>query len=283
MRPRAARTSSTPRRVELVGLPRRRPSVPWRRGSPPSLAHSASSRSGGVEGAASSTVSMPSAAGGRPPPVELLEREVGEDRAGHPCGGQLAGGPGVAVGERDVGVRHGDERDAERAPGELARRPSSPSWPASSARAAAAWITGPSMTGSEKGRPDLERVDARGDEGLGGVEPAGRAAGHDVGDEAACGPSSRCAPSVAPSAQAHRSAASRAATWAMSLSPRPDSPTSTVAPARDRATSLAEDPGDAWADSSAAMIPSVRASRCSASSTSSSLAEGYSARPVAAR
>ena len=73
-------------------------------------------------------------------------------------------------------------------------------------------------------------------------------------------------------------------TWATSLSPRPDSVIITVEPAgKASVPALRATQATAWADSSAGMIPSVWLSKRNASSTSSSPAVEYSARPIAAR
>src|SRR5690606_4953635 len=129
--------------------------------------------------------------------------------------------------------------------------------------------------------PHLDGVGAGGGARLDHPLPAGEAAGH-VGDE-------QLAPPVAGGAQPglepadggldlaghpatsvpERSTPRIRATWATSLSPRPDRLTRTVRPAsaaRSRLTSAS-----ACADSSAGMMPSVRASSWKASSTSASV------------
>jgi hypothetical protein len=68
---------------------------------------------------------------------------------------------------------------------------------------------------------------------------------------------------------------------ATSLSPRPDRFISTVWPCMFGASRLIH--ATAWAHSSAGMIPSVRDRSWNPAITSSSVTDGYSARPIEAR
>ena len=87
----------------------------------------------------------------------LLERQVGDDRARRAGVGEQPREPRRPARQDHVRVDHRHHRDAAR---RSARRSSSTRLErraAASARVAAAWITGPSASGSENGTPELDR------------------------------------------------------------------------------------------------------------------------------
>src|SRR5262249_5708775 len=128
---------------------------------------------------------------------------------------------------------------------------------------------------------DLDGVGTGVDDGAHDVEPSRAQAAGDVGGE------QRAARITFPTQvrlelHASCSPVRRSATCAASLSPRPDKVTSTVAPdGTDRPASLASH-AIACAGSRAGTIPSVTDSSSKAATASSSVAYGYSARPIAA-
>ena len=135
-------------------------------------------------------------------------------------------------------------------------------------------MTGPSITGSEKGIPtSMASAPASAAAGTTSVQAAG--AGGDVG-EGRLRPGARRArrmvsiPSVLLRHPGrHAPAQGISATWATSLSPRPQRFTSTVEPdGRSTEPASRTTQATAWAGSRAGMMPSVRASREKASSTS---------------
>src|SRR5215211_7587979 len=194
--------------------------------------------------------------------------------------GELGGEPlGARVGD-DVVIRHDDERDAHvelRGFGNDLRRRG-----AEIERALRRLLDGaPVHDGVGERDADLDGVGARVGDRSHHVEPARTETAGDVRREQGM-------PGVASVAQmglelhASRSPVPRSATWAASLSPRPESVTSTVDPAgTDRPASRASH-ATAWAGSSAGTIPSMTESSSNPATASSSVAYGYSARPVAA-
>ena len=194
--------------------------------------------------------------GGIAPTVELVERQVGDDRAVDAGVGELGGEPlGTRVRRRGCNTssrRAGCSRRARAASATIFAGVA----PSSSARCDASWIVRPSMTGSENGMP-ISMASA----------PASATA-RTTSSQAEPRPpvtygTSSVRPGVAPLAQLrlelHREllAGERSATCAASLSPRPDSVTSTVEPAgTDRPASRASH-AIACAGSSAGTMPSM--------------------------
>ena len=126
---------------------------------------------------------------------------------------------------------------------------------------------------------DLDRVGARVDDRAHDVAPLAAEPAGDVRDEQLARRASRAARAGAPRGSL-RARPSISATCAASLSPRPDSVTSTVEPAGiERPASRASQP-IACAGSSAGTMPSVADSSWKPASASSSVAAWYSARPV---
>ena len=143
---------------------------------------------GGVDGAASSTVSIASRVRGACHGVELLERQVGQDRAGDPGGGERRRGAVVAARERRRCGRSWRRAGPPRCPRAASSSTTDASVvPRSSARVPAAWMTGPSMIGSENGSPTSSASTPASTSAAAVVEPVVGAPGHEVGDAAACG------------------------------------------------------------------------------------------------
>ncbi len=223
------------------------PSSPTAYTKPRDRAQTRGSRSSGAVGAASMTVSTPAASAASHHGPDSSSGRSGSDGAALTPASRAALGEALVAGpEHEVVVRH-HRRPGRPRRGRPARR-GSPSGvaPGSSARCEAAWMTGPSMTGSEKGMPtSMASAPAAAAARTASAQP-GQPAG-DVGHEqlAAGGPPLpqrllelaalvRCG--------GDHWSPSMSIIWATSLSPRPDRLTSTVGPAS--AGAAPHHPGD---------------------------------------
>ena len=187
--------------------------------------------------------------------------------------------------EERVGVTHEHDREQLGDPLRRPRARRAAFAPAASALVAAAWITGPSASGSLNGHAELDQVGpglrVRGRDGHRGLDV--REAGHQVRHQRRAArarprrPRRSCrfrSPSCAAGDAASglvpllgvMSAPSLSSASARSLSPRPDRQIRSTVSAPASAAPAPSTQATAWADSSAGMIPSSSASRWNAPS-----------------
>ena len=205
---------------------------------------SRASRSSGVVGAASSTVSIPAASAASPQPSSSSSGRSGTIAASTPPRDERRGEALVTHVLHRVVIRHHDERDVDV---ELA--PASATMPAGRRadveRPLRRLLDRAAVHHRIRERDaDLDRVGAgRGDRAH-DVEPAGAEPAGDVGDEQLVARVALAPAGAARASLERLRRSSRSATCVASLSPRPESVTSTVEPCGHACARLAGEPAD---------------------------------------